>query len=231
MGGKDMIFDKGRLKYIVSGFLLLIAIVLFFAFNTSNVAADREVHISIEKLNKSIQDKINNNPELGLSSNPYDYIVDNDYYDYIISQGISSLPELESILKDSDTNGYNEYIIAIAMEEISMTNIRGVLGDPNVGWGSGKEFEKEWSDIRVNASDRIDTILRESNLSTKEKLTMIEYYGVLAVPAIESFLNTAESKLDNKLYSNLKNQLDKFAFGKNERLLLRDYLDFSIAKG
>jgi len=84
-------------------------------------------------------DKIINNKEIGLSSNPNDYIKENqNEYDNIISKGEKGLEYLIDELKSSKENGLKEWIMAKASVDILKTN------NPIKEWSTGKEWIEKY---------------------------------------------------------------------------------------
>ncbi|MDQ0885262.1 hypothetical protein QFZ81_000350 [Paenibacillus sp. V4I9] len=109
------------------------------ASDTSDITFEQTID---EKLNNITSPKDNT---VSLSSNPYDYIkgVDsNKDYKYIVMQGEKSLNYMLDKFANSDKNGLEEYIMAIACSEILKEN------PASKKWASGRE----WYDnhIKVN---------------------------------------------------------------------------------
>lgn len=112
--------------------------------------------VSVDKIfEKTIQEKLNNitNPEgkdtkLLMSSNPYDWIKGTDSnkdYKYIVLQGEKSLNFMLSKFANSNKNGLEEYIMAIACAEI-------LKEDPSSkNWGSGRE----WYDNHTKENNKV----------------------------------------------------------------------------
>lgn len=130
--------------------VMVICLTVLFVFsligcsNTANkVTTDRTFE-------QTIDGKLNNitNPKdytISLSSNPYDYIkgVDsNKDYQYIVMQGEESLNYMLNKFANSDNNGLEEYIMAIACSEILKEN------PAFKKWATGRE----WYDNHIRAS-------------------------------------------------------------------------------
>ena len=96
----------------------MVEIGLYFKdFILHNEASSFEQTIE-EKLTDIVNPK---NKEISLSSNPYDYIKaedSKDDYKYIVSQGEKSLNYMLNKFANSNSNGLQEYIMAIACSEI-----------------------------------------------------------------------------------------------------------------
>jgi hypothetical protein len=136
---------------LIVGVCMALVIMLITMDSTS--AADK-VQISLKDIDSGIQKEIREHPMLALSSNPYDYIKDNEYYEDLISLGVDALPELERTLEKSEENGLNEFIIAIAIEEISQADVKEILDD-EFAWDTAKGFKAKWDKVKADAPKSI----------------------------------------------------------------------------
>lgn len=107
--------------------------------------------VSTEKtFEETIEEKLKNitNPEdskVSLSSNPHDYIKDVDSsedYKYIISQRDKALKFMLNKFANSNKNGLEEYIMAMACSEILKEN------PSSKNWSSGRAWYENY--IKVN---------------------------------------------------------------------------------
>ncbi len=127
---------RDLLKVIV---ILLAVIFVISLIGCSNTAKKVSTDKTFEK---TIDEKLNNivNPkDIGVSksSNPYDYIKgvnSSKDYKYIVSQGEKSLNYMLHKFASSDTNGLEEYIMAIACSEILKEN------PTDKKWATGREW-------------------------------------------------------------------------------------------
>ncbi len=161
--------------YFFVGLLSTIIICFAFVINPRDISASEKVRLNLEKLDQSIQDEIENHTLLSLSSNPYDYITENEYYDAIIELGVAALCELENSLVSSDENGLVQYIISIAIEDISHTNVNEILGNENFGWEDAHEFTTEWLEIKDTVTENVETIIQSELLNDEEKIEKINH--------------------------------------------------------
>jgi len=139
-----------------------------------------EINANLSKISESISESLLTNLVNGLSSNPYDYIKDNESYDSIIALGSSALPNLEDALKSSTKDGLIEYIIAIAIEEIANTNIRSA---DDMFWETPKGFLSVWQPFVSSVSERVNFIL-SSEMDDSKKVEEMKIYGILALPEL-----------------------------------------------
>ena len=220
-----MITNKKNIRFIPIGLSIVLILCLFFAFNSQSASAAEKVRINLEKIDESIQNEINNRTILSLSSNPYDYVVDNQYYDKIILLGVAALPELETTLINSENNGLNEYILAIAIEEISKVDVNKILGNTDYGWENAMEFESEWTKIKSTASHAVETIILSNELDTEEKIMQISNYGILAIPSLESYLSAVDSREKSSLDTELEKLVGSYRLSKNDISIIDDFVN------
>lgn len=114
-----------------------------------------------------------------LSSNPYDYIKDNDNYKKIVALGPDALTVIKEKINNSNTNGLSEYILAIAAEEIANVDLKGT----GYHWSNGKEWMTEWNRLLRNIPDNVERIT-SSNFDDNTKNLALSKLGVAAAPYI-----------------------------------------------
>jgi len=192
---------------IFIGLLLIIPVIalcIMFFSNKQPVSASEIVRLNIYTISDNIYNRVNlsSNENLFFSSNPYDYIVDNVYYDEIIRLGVSALPELEYILQTAEKSGLIEYIIAIAIEEISRANLDRIAGRTDeLSWANSRQFASEWNDIKLNADESIMRIANSNELTLDEKMEQISFYGVVALPTLNRIIDSYDvASTDSRVY-------------------------------
>lgn len=185
---KENKLTKMGLGMLVTSFVLMI-IILFLKLPANKTLA-AEIEENFTNISKLIDEQVRNKSEVSFSSNPYDYIKDNKYYENIVNKGFAALPILEKKLQNSETYGLQDYIVAIAIEEITKTNLKN---DPNTAWSTAKEFNVEWDEFIDGASKDIEAIF-SSTSSIEIKIKDIEKYGLLAVPYLSKYSNQSTNK-------------------------------------
>lgn len=215
---------KNNSKINILGMVIAIATVIVILgmvlFGRTEVSAEEKVRINLHRIDESISEAIEEESELALSSNPYDYIENNEYYKNIIGLGVSALPELEKSLVNSETNGLNEYILAIAIEEITHADVNGIL-EEEYGWENAKEFSKEWTAIKENVNKEVLEIATSSHLTAIEKCEKLENYGVLAVPSIKEKSNARTIyTFENEIFE----LINSYELTENDLNILTNYL-------
>lgn len=200
--------NKKRIVALIVSTVVIVS--LFAALNLPKnqaAATEETVRVNLESLRESIDATEASNPLLMFSSNPYDYVSDgkNEYYNKIVALGPEALPSLEKALVESPNNGLNEYIIAIAIEDVAKADVRGIEKDP-FAWSDAKEFEKKWLEINKTLPERINAIVFSEELDNERKLEQLKPYGLLAMPELEDALGSGD--LDKALAATLQNHVD-----------------------
>jgi hypothetical protein len=162
-----------------------------------------------------------------LSSNPYDYMVDNDYYKELVKKGPDVLPLLEDTITKSESNGLNEYLLAAAMEEISKVNLKKYEGK-KYGWETAKGFAQEWHTYLKNIPEKVKSI-QSSSKSKQQKIDSLVEMGVPAVPFIMDSIEQGNEELADSLEILLQNNV-KASFSKSDTQNPKDWVEKNKSK-
>jgi hypothetical protein len=114
-----------------------------------------------------------------LSSNPYDYI-DNEGFRKIVAIGPEALVSIREKLSTSGANGLEEYILAIAAEEIAKVDFKS----RSIDWATGKEWLKRW-DIHLRDLPVTVNSIFQSGDSIAAKNAALTALGIPAIPFIK----------------------------------------------
>lgn len=155
---------------------------------------------NMNKLADDIQKELEGHSDLSYSSNPYDYIENNEYYDNIIEMKTDALPLLVEGLENSEESGLMEYIMSIAIEEISGVDIESLEGE----WSSGQEFLEKYQVFLRGVEDNVNVIVTSKVLNEDEKVEKLSQMGIYALPYIEE-----KNKLDKEVVSEAKDEIQK----------------------
>lgn len=178
--------------------VLLIAILSLSIIVTSSIIVIKHQAFALDNsINDMMSYVYKNAKENGItSSNPYDYVVDNPYFDEIVDRGIDIVPEIEKYMKSSGKNGYREYILAIAIEEITKMDLKG----DNYNWECPITFKSAFDKHVKSIPSKVKEI-RYSNKTYKEKNEELKKIGTLAIPFImEEIENGAEELTESLFY-------------------------------
>jgi hypothetical protein len=170
-----------------------------FTQNT-NANVGTEIDNRLAAIESSIDEGIKKDPKLGLSSNPYDYIRNDENFNAIVALKSDALPALQAKLSKSTENALPEYIMAIAIERISKTDLKK---SPTDYWASGKDFTVKWNKHLKSIPTVVDNISK-SNKENSDKVKELIELGTPAIPFISD--KVEEGKED--LYPALAKLLD-----------------------
>lgn len=158
--------------------IAVVSVIILLTINSFTVNA--EVNSNLSSLMKTIEQMQKSKSELSYSSNPYDYIKNNENYDNIIKVGIKALPDLVDKLKNSPNNGLEEFIVAIAIQEISQIDLN--KGDASCS--NAKEYLSEYHRLLRNVKDQAAYIVESKEMTFEEKQAEFDKLGVYADPYI-----------------------------------------------
>lgn len=192
-------------KKVLSVAVVVIAVVfalvgVYYSKDTETVKETqaRTVEDILSDLDASINENVEENPMLGLSSNPYDYTKGNKYFDELVEKGVYGVPVMLNALKKSQYDGLTEYLIAIAVEEATGTELK----ETAYTWEDAKGFVTQFEKVSDNRVEIVKDIL-ERNESKESLSKSLEPYGVIGMEA----LNQIEK--DNTLSKKYREKLDK----------------------
>jgi len=131
---------------------------------------DLIVRLKAENFYFELSERLNlivNNPAKSFSSNPFDYIEDNENYKFILEQSGISLNYFTVQLGKSNQDGLKEYIMALACAEILGEDIE------NKEWSSGKEWYKLYQEEKVSTLQDGSTLFYGYRMSKDNELSII----------------------------------------------------------
>lgn len=181
---------------VISLLSAMILCIVFLVSSSTGMARETDPLLA-SKLDAMIADLSSDSPRhlyRNLSSNPYDYIKGNPYYDGIVAMGITALPGLEYALQQNRYPGLGGYLIAAAIEDIAGCNLKettvesGLLEAKNhyngtFAWDTSSTFLKSWKDFKLAVPQIVADTLK-SSASVQEKHASLARCGLLAVPIL-----------------------------------------------
>lgn len=171
--------QKKTKSVIILACFLVVGIGFWGYMQNSNISIAAQIDQNALAIQEDLSKMISENPEMASSSNPYDYIKDNNHFDNIVQLGDGALPIIAQKLKNSNDNGLNEYILAIAIERIAKVDLK----KNSAGWSTAKEFSQVWSKHLKNIPNSVDQIVA-SNQSENQKVEKLITLGTPALPFI-----------------------------------------------
>ena len=150
---------KRKKRILIGGSIVLIAaicgaIFLFSGKTQPTKSLAKQVEEDYTGIEEIINQAVEKNENLAMSSNPYEYVKNNSYYDRLVSKGISILPILEKKINENQYgDGLLGYITAIAIEDITECNLKE---DKDLQWATVSEFGDSWKKFKKTAKEKID---------------------------------------------------------------------------
>jgi hypothetical protein len=139
-----------------------------------------------------------------VSSNPYDYIKDNPYYDRVVAMGYDALPELEQYLK-AGHDGLDGYLACIAIEAITSCDLKQF---DDSQWGHASQFEVNWDKYLKGMRARVDGIMTGGG-SPEDKRVEIAKLGAPAVPYVVGYAESIDAQDGGEMADTLHANLQK----------------------
>lgn len=200
-------------------FILVLSVIVASSVLFINSQA-HALEISINKMMNHVFDCMENDPVLRFSGNPYDFTKNNPYYDKIVERGIDIVPEIEEYMKSSGENGYREYILAIAIEEITKVNLKG----DNYAWDRPSKFKIVFDNHVKSIPNKVKEISKSKMLKS-EKNKEIEKLGTLAIPFIMDEIEGGSDDLSEGLVLLLEGSKKVDSKDKSTKQLIKDNKD------
>lgn len=189
----------------------LLSLPIFFQL-TGASAIEKQINENLSEIMENIEVMATRNPELAASSNPYDYINENNNYNNIVQIGQEAIPVIEKNINSSKENGLQEYILAIAAEEIAKVDLR----ENRYNWSNAKEWASVWNKYLKETDSLAEEIL-SSDQAIEFKIERLKKLGTPAIPFIVErveagnieFVPALEELLDETDSENLKKNNSK----------------------
>lgn len=168
-------------NWIVSaGLGIMLGLGTFVWVNPQSLAfTASQSKVNLNEMRVEIGRLIEQNPQLGFSSNPYKYTENNQVFDRIVGYGYEALPLIEEEITKGDTYGLEKYIFAIAAERIAKVDLKQ---SPH-RWSHAEEFVRSWR-LHLQAVPSEVERIAVSQQSGDEKIKSLVKLGVPAIPYI-----------------------------------------------
>lgn len=178
-------------------FLVLSLVTVFSVVVISLITVLKPVNIKAEQLNKeiislenSLNEAVSEKSELAYSSNPYDYVKNNESYKKIVAMGYEVIPLIQDRIDKSENDGLCEYILAIAAEDISKTNLK-TAANGEYSFSTAKEWSQNLTKFKENLDSIIIKINQNQDVTIRNK--ELEKLGIYALPYLAEMYNSDES--------------------------------------
>lgn len=165
---------------------------------TGNVYAAtlKTINTNMDTLIAELEKEMTNNPELILTGSPIRLIEESQAYKKIIELGLSGVKPLYDKLYDSRDAGLYEYILALAIEDMTKEDF---VYNTDYGWKNSLEFRLSY-ETKVNTVEaNVERILNTESLTNEEKTLALEEQGIFAVSFLMMEYNDENSKIDKNI--------------------------------
>ena len=185
------IIKKNVNKFFIP--MIAVCIICMFVLGTKVYASEEyAINMNMSELMQEINSMLKNSDDSMMSSNPYDYIK-SEYFNNIVNRGIVALPVIVDEIETAENNGLREYILAIAAEEITNTN----LNQENIyNWTNGKEWLEEWNIFLRNIPTRVNYIINDTENTMQVKEVSLKELGIMALPYIQEAIEEGHTEFE-----------------------------------
>lgn len=180
-----------NIKKVLVLIVAVIAIGLGMNYFKKNDTNELEVKILDEKNNFAsyANELVKNGDPVGLSSNPYDYVKDNEAFNRIVDMGIEAVPVIEKIVQESKNNGLEEYMLVLAAQKILDVELHEIA-DSKYNFISAKDWCAQYLSLKKDLKDNIDSLIESNDINS------IEDYGLLAYPYLVELYKSGNKELE-----------------------------------
>lgn len=170
----------------------------------------------IQAVSTQLDEQLLNDALLAASSNPYDSIKNNPAFDALVAEGVSALPEIEQQLNAATNDGLDQYILAIAVEQITQTDLKQ---QKQTHWQTGKGFAVQWDKFLKTVPAQVEAILQGER--TRDEISeALAPFGLLAQPYLADYVE------GQNLYPEaVLRYTDQPALSRQELEFLRGYIE------
>ncbi|MEN6384707.1 MAG: hypothetical protein ABFD79_05880 [Phycisphaerales bacterium] len=173
-------------------FGIALALILFIPIliYASGVSASIQIDKNISDIMQNVADMAQKAPEKAMSSNPYDYTINNANFDNIVNLGTEALPLIRDKINKSDENGLREYILAIAAEKIAKVDLK----DDRFLWATGKDWVAIWDKHLQTIPQHVNDIV-SSDAANDVKVSRLVKLGTPSIPYILDHIESGNIEL------------------------------------
>lgn len=201
---------KKKGTYIVAGLLVIGALLLsvgmshvstkssngtvknLLSVNTVYAQALNEIETDMTNLMSEIEKAMKEQPELAMQGCPMSFIKNSDNYKKIVNLGLEAVKPLYDTLYEHKDAGLYEYILALAIEEITQENF---VYNAEYGWKNSLEFRLAFEERVNTVAFNVERIMNDTTLDDAQKVEKLKEQGVFAVSSLIKEYNKTDSKV------------------------------------
>lgn len=217
-----------RKKLIYTVVILLIVPLLFIGvsilkpsdkgsslFGGSSVYATTldDINTNMNSLMTEIETEMRTKPQVAMMGSPINIIKESQSYKNIVALGLQAVKPLYDKLYDSRDAGLYEYILSLAIEEISQEEF---IYNATYGWKNSLEFRMAYETKVNNVQTDVEMIINNEKLTDEEKTEKLKEEGIFAISTLIEEYNNTESKLSKKVIEDVvQNIYSKYNINNN----------------
>lgn len=167
-----------------------------FEGSTVYAATLNDINTNMESLMTEIETEMRTNPEVAMMGNPIDIIKESQSYKNIVELGLKAVKPLYDKLYDSRDAGLYEYVLSLAIEEITHEEF---VYNADYGWKNSLEFRMSYETKVNNVQTDVERIINNEKLTDEEKTEKLKEEGIFAVSTLIKEYNNTESKISKKV--------------------------------
>ena len=200
---------KKKLLFIISALLIISLLILGIStFQFSNSKSSifpisavyattlDEINVNMNNLMSEIDTEMRTNPETAIMGSPIEFIENSQTYKNIVNLGLKAVKPLYDKLYESHEAGLYEYILALAIEDITQEEY---VYNVEYGWKNSLEFRLCYETKVNNVENNVERIINDDRLNEEEKASKLAEQGIFAVSSLINEYNNQESKVSKKV--------------------------------
>lgn len=205
-------------QFAVIGFLLATALLFFFG-NQAKEKGDHnnfivpilpktvayaetvdEIQADMNQLMVDIEGEMKDHPESTMMGYPGEFIKNSDSYKKITGLGLKAVKPIYDILYNSRDAGLYEYILAMAIQEITGEDF---IYNTDYGWKNALEFRMAYEEKVNNVKVNVEKIINDSRLSDNEKAERLEEEASQQISSLRSAGNPFNINQNKEIYDSI----------------------------
>lgn len=151
-----------------------------------------DINVNMDSLMSEIEQEMKTNPELAMLGSPISFIKQSQAYKNIIGLGLKSVKPLYDKLYESHDAGLYEYILALAIEEITQEEY---VYNTEYGWKNSLEFRMCYETKVNNVVFNVEKIINDETLNDEQKIERFKEQGLFATSALVKEYNNEKAKV------------------------------------
>ncbi|WP_297643765.1 hypothetical protein [uncultured Gardnerella sp.] len=147
---------------------------------------------AMNKLRVEIETETKTNPQVAMQSHPGKFIRNSKNYQRILKLGLKAIKPLYDAIYDSRDSGCYEYILAMAIEDITGEKF---VYNSDYGWKNSLEFRMAYDEKVNNTRFNVERISNNETLNDHDRTQKFKELGIFAVSDLIKEYRKSDSKV------------------------------------